>query len=448
VGDQTAIEVTLDAWAPESPGDESKDEQQAEQPGANIATEIRDPYAPLGKEEFEVLSARIIAARKKISEGLAEAVNFQPGDLGSFYYAFGRGFVVGLKDFIPGIVNGLDTAGSFFGEKLTYYTTYNLGWISERYFGFDLIDRGSRQQAFDYVFKDLARLEQAQEFLETVGTVIGEDQADVFYALVKGDVAAHSRTQYRRLAAMTITMELVAEFAAHLGEMDAEEKGELLGKYAASVFLEIVLLIVTGGSGSPTTISSRIATKASDLAGDLGTAAKSRMGEAMVRAIESVKSMAQTGRLAPKGGLPRGFFSLDEFGNFGSALGKRLKAAGYDDVQAVIQGSAATGVRARSKVGIPSGTPFDIIKQSDFDVALVSPKMFAKAKELGIPLRGGKTRTAPLRRGNLHQFDIADLPDSLLRTLYKGDGRQINFMIFESMEEALKRGASVGVPGL
>ena len=152
-------------------------------------------------------------------------------------------------------------------------------------------------------------------------------------------------------------------------------------------------------------------------------------------------------REAPRGGLPRGFFSLDEFVNFGSALGKRLKAAGYDDVQAVIQGSAVTAVRARSKIGIPAGTPFDVIKQSDFDVALVSPKMFAKAKELGIPLRG-KTRTAPLRRGNLHQFDIADLPDELLRTLYKGDGRQINFMIFESMEEALKRGPSVGVPGL
>jgi len=152
-------------------------------------------------------------------------------------------------------------------------------------------------------------------------------------------------------------------------------------------------------------------------------------------------------RAAPRVELPHGFYSMDEFGNFGSALRKRLDDAGFDDVQAVLHGSSVTGVRANSKVGIPAGTPFDVIKHSDFDVAIVSPTMFAKAKELNIPLRGAKTRTAPLRRGNLHQFDIADLPEVLRRTLYKHEGRQINFMIFETMEDALKRGPSIGVPG-
>jgi hypothetical protein len=139
---------------------------------------------------------------------------------------------------------------------------------------------------------------------------------------------------------------------------------------------------------------------------------------------------------------------LDEFANFGTALGNKLKGAGFDDVKAFLQGSAVTGVRARSKTGIPAGTPFDVLKQSDFDIALVSPKLLAKAKELGIPTRSAGSRTAPLRTGNLHQLGIADLPESLRKMLYKSDGRQINFMIYESVEAAMRRGPSVGVPGL
>jgi hypothetical protein len=144
--------------------------------------------------------------------------------------------------------------------------------------------------------------------------------------------------------------------------------------------------------------------------------------------------------------VPHGFFSAEEFETFGSVLNSKMTKAGYSDVQAVLQGSAVTGVRANSKPGIPAGTPFDVIKSSDFDVAIVSPTLLSKAKELHIPLRSKDTRTGPLRRADLSRLGLGDLPKSLLDTLYKRDGRQINFMIFESLEDALKRGPSIEVP--
>jgi len=151
--------------------------------------------------------------------------------------------------------------------------------------------------------------------------------------------------------------------------------------------------------------------------------------------------------VAPRGTVPHGFITVDEFGNFGAAITRKMRGAGYDDVQAVLQGSGVTGARAMSKPGIPAGTPFDVLKASDFDVALVSPKLLAKAKELGIPLRGGGYRTGPLWPGNLRAMGVGDLSDDLLKTLYQHEGRRINFMIFESMEEALKRGPSIRIPG-
>jgi filamentous hemagglutinin len=142
--------------------------------------------------------------------------------------------------------------------------------------------------------------------------------------------------------------------------------------------------------------------------------------------------------------------TAEEFTNFGTTLGKRLKRSGYDDIQAVLHGSAVTGVRATSKLklGIPAGTPFDAMKMSDFDVALVSPKLLAKAKEIGIPTRGSaKMRTGELWPGNLHSLGIGDVRDVLSKTLYYHDGRKINFMIFGSLEEALSRGPSIRIPG-
>jgi hypothetical protein len=148
--------------------------------------------------------------------------------------------------------------------------------------------------------------------------------------------------------------------------------------------------------------------------------------------------------------LPHGFTSVDEFVNFGTALGTKLKAAGYDDIKTVLHGSAVTGVRATSKtkLGIPAGAPFDAMIMSDFDIALVSPKLLARAKELGIPTRGAaKMRTGELWPGNLNALGIGDIRQVLSKTLYQQNGRKLNFMIFGSMEEALSRGPSIRIPG-
>ena len=113
----------------------------------------------------------------------------------------------------------------------------------------------------------------------------------------------------------------------------------------------------------------------------------------------------------------------------------------------MFQGSSVTGVRRFSKPGIPAGTPFDVLKQSDFDIAISSKQLIAKAKELGIPLRGKGTRTRPLTRLDLEKLGLDSLPNALRRRIYRdANGRDINFIITDTLETAFSRGPSLPVP--
>lgn len=146
--------------------------------------------------------------------------------------------------------------------------------------------------------------------------------------------------------------------------------------------------------------------------------------------------------------LPFGFYSVDEFTNFGSELQTGLRNIGITDAQGILQGSSVTGVRrfSKPKKGIPAGTPFDAIEISDFDVAISSPTLLERAASLGIPLRGRGTRSQPLSPIDLQVLGLQDLPSNLKRQLYNSNGREVNFIITNSVPTAVSRGPSVRIP--
>jgi RHS repeat-associated protein len=134
--------------------------------------------------------------------------------------------------------------------------------------------------------------------------------------------------------------------------------------------------------------------------------------------------------------VPKGFRSADDFEAFGDMLRRGLRDKGYDDVVVAFRGSSVTGVSYRT------GEAFDAGRISDYDVALVSPRLMAKADELGIQMRSRYTRTAPLDPKRLEQLGLTQLAAQLSESA----GRRVSFMIYDSLESVLKRGPGTIVP--
>ncbi len=137
-----------------------------------------------------------------------------------------------------------------------------------------------------------------------------------------------------------------------------------------------------------------------------------------------------------RGAVPRGFSSAADFDSFGDELRTGLRAAGYEDVTPIFQGSSVTG---RS---FESGAAFDGGRLSDFDIALSSPQLLSNADALGVGLRSGGTRTGPLTTPQLRRLGLGDLATTLSETA----GRPVNFMVFNSIEGATLRSPSIEVP--
>lgn len=135
-------------------------------------------------------------------------------------------------------------------------------------------------------------------------------------------------------------------------------------------------------------------------------------------------------------GIPRGFATADEFARFGTDLKDGLSRAGHDDVTPIFQGSSVTGSSFRT------GEAFDAGRISDYDIALASPDLLQRAREAGIGLRSGGTRTGPLTPDDLRAMGLEGLADDLSRTA----GREVNFMIYGSPDSALQRSVGIVVP--
>jgi hypothetical protein len=122
--------------------------------------------------------------------------------------------------------------------------------------------------------------------------------------------------------------------------------------------------------------------------------------------------------------IPHGFSNADEFQQFGS----RLRGGLPEGTQPLFQGSSVTGRSYKT------GKAFDAGRQSDFDIALAGPDLFGKAKDLNLKAKDG-TRIGPLSPKNLEDLGLSDLQ----RQLSELAGRPVKFMLFNSIEEALRR---------
>jgi hypothetical protein len=141
--------------------------------------------------------------------------------------------------------------------------------------------------------------------------------------------------------------------------------------------------------------------------------------------------------LVANSAVPHGFASADEFSQFGSNMRAGLGRAGYENAEPILQGSAITGKSFKT------GQPFDAGRVSDFDIGLADPSMLAQAKELGIGLRSGGTRTGPLTERDLRALGVLDLSNQMGQQA----GREVNFMIYNNPATAIQRAPSVILPG-
>lgn len=130
-------------------------------------------------------------------------------------------------------------------------------------------------------------------------------------------------------------------------------------------------------------------------------------------------------------GIPLGFADTGAYNNFIGALENGLEGAGYGDTRAAFQGSPVTGV------GYKSGLAFG--DHSDYDIALGGDRLFTKAKELGIGLRSRGTRTGPLSPSQLDTLGLSRIQSQLQQMA----GREVHFMIYDSIDTATARGPSL-----
>ncbi|WP_458121854.1 hypothetical protein [Paenibacillus sp. Z6-24] len=134
--------------------------------------------------------------------------------------------------------------------------------------------------------------------------------------------------------------------------------------------------------------------------------------------------------------LPFGFSSVKQYNDFVKSLKEELP----EGTQIIFQGSSVTGVSHKK------GLPFDQGRKSDFDIALVNDDLFLEALEIG---RGGgfKMKTDPNRIGPLDEKQLDRL--GLLEIIEKKSkeaGRPVSFMLYESVEQALKRPSLMVTP--
>jgi filamentous hemagglutinin len=155
--------------------------------------------------------------------------------------------------------------------------------------------------------------------------------------------------------------------------------------------------------------------------------------------INAYRSLAQQaeGRITvlERGGIPLGFSSRNDFESFGQTARDSLAAAGHADAEVYLRGSAVTGYK------YSTGEAFDIGRRSDYDVSIVSPRLMQRAEEIGVKLRGGRTRTGPL---DDVQVRILGLGDAVAKLRVRTQ-RDIGIVIFRSINDLTKRGPNIPI---
>jgi RHS repeat-associated protein len=128
--------------------------------------------------------------------------------------------------------------------------------------------------------------------------------------------------------------------------------------------------------------------------------------------------------------LPFGY-KEEPFRRFVRDLDSEMRQAGYDDAEAFMQGRAASGAKYNRGNPIPLNARAQITPE-DYDVAIVSPKMIAKAKESGLR----NFLSGPLDEKQLAALGLAGARQRL--TAASKGGKPVNFKLYESIHDVLE----------
>ena len=118
-----------------------------------------------------------------------------------------------------------------------------------------------------------------------------------------------------------------------------------------------------------------------------------------------------------------GFETVAQFMDFGDALQSEFTAAGIDDAEFYMQGSAVTNQR------FDDGTPFDAEK-SDFDVLVVSEKLATRAREAGLDFRSSG-RSQPV--DDIGLAEAVGIGDAWVAVADRA-GRDVSLMVVSSAD--------------
>jgi hypothetical protein len=150
--------------------------------------------------------------------------------------------------------------------------------------------------------------------------------------------------------------------------------------------------------------------------------------------LDEVKAQMQVWAATKKSGLPFGFAKPEQFDLFSKTAVKGLRRAGYGDTEAILQGSATSGISFAEQV--PRMSP------KDFDVALAGRSLFEKARKAGMTVERNPMRIGPLNDGEIELLGLTKLRGEMETAA--GAGRTVNFMLFGN-SDAATRGIA-GIP--
>jgi len=123
--------------------------------------------------------------------------------------------------------------------------------------------------------------------------------------------------------------------------------------------------------------------------------------------------------------IPYGFDSVEDYNRFITEMKQQLP----EGTEIYFQGSSVTGR------GHKTGLPFDYNRTSDFDIALVNDELFIVGLDSGFRVKTNPNRMGPLDTEQLATLGLSDLQTSLSVL----SGRDVHFMFFDSVSEALRR---------
>jgi hypothetical protein len=133
-------------------------------------------------------------------------------------------------------------------------------------------------------------------------------------------------------------------------------------------------------------------------------------------------------------GVPHGFRDFGQFREFATRFRDRMREL-YPDLDMGFQGSSVTGRNAET------GAPFDEGRVSDYDIAISGDSVNQAAHENGVQFRGDGVSTGPLSERDLDRLGL----DGILDDASAETGREVNIMIFRTIEEAAGRKPTIRV---